>query len=333
MSEAIDKQKQDSMRITSPFGAESTALEVIRGVDLGGKSAVVTGGASGIGVETARALASAGAQVTIAVRDVEAGARVAKAINEEFGADRVTVGPLELGDLSTVRAFAAAWGDRELHLLINNAGVMACPQGYTKDGFETQIGVNHLGHFLLAHLLLPALRRGAPGRLVSLSSSAHIYSDVHLDDLHYRKRPYKPFESYGQSKTANALFALEFDRRFRNDGLQAFSLMPGVIATPLLRHMTPEIFKEIGAPEMKERDKPESKPSSKTKTPEQGAATSIWAAVGKELEGHGGLYLEDCAQAVGYTPGGPKRGVADYARNPETAKQLWDVSEREVGVA
>ena len=322
-----DVTSQTAPRVTSRFDHTSTAMEVIKGVDLTGKTAIVTGGASGLGVETARALASAGAQVVIAVRDIAAGDKVAKAINAEVGAERVSVEVLELGSLASVRDFARRWGDRPLNLLINNAGVMACPQGYTEDGFETQIGVNHLGHFLLTTLLTPSLEAGAPSRLISVSSSTHQHSDVNFDDPHYRTREYSPFPAYGQSKSANALFAVEYDRRYRDKGVRAFSLMPGVIDTNLGRHVGPELSGRLAAqsaeipPERRIR----------RKNVEQGAATTIWAATAPELEGHGGLYLEHCNQALPHADTLPLgEGVKPHALNPDSAARLWTWSEAQV---
>ena len=304
-------------RITSRFGQKSTALEVVDSIDLTGRTAIVTGGASGIGIETARALARAGASVTLAVRDLAAGARVAAEINGETGAERVSVDALELGSLASVRAFAARWGDRPVSLLINNAGVMACPQGYTEDGFETQFGVNHLGHFLLTELLVPALEKGAPARVIAVSSSAHGMSDVDFDDPDFRHRPYDAFKSYGQSKTANALFAVEFDRRYRDRGIRAFSLMPGVIHTNLGRHVPGSDWSAI---------------EHLVKTVEQGASTSVWAATAPELEGQGGLYLENCARAEPFVRGMPRgMGVMAYALDPDAARRLWTLSEEKVG--
>lgn len=305
-------------RITSRFGAGSTALEVIAGSDLSGRNAIVTGGASGIGVETARALASAGANVLLAVRDLQAGDRVAAEINAGVGAERVTVDQLELGSLASVRAFAARWGDHPLSLLINNAGVMACPQGTTEDGFETQFGVNHLGHFLLSLLLVPALEKGAPSRVVSLASSAHGMGNIDFDDPDFRHRPYEAFQAYGQSKTANILFALEFDRRYAARGIRAFSLMPGVIHTRLGRHIPGEDWSSI---------------AHLSKTVEQGASTTIWAATSPDLDGRGGLYLENCAQAEPFARGMPRgTGVMPYALDPQAARRLWALSEEKVGL-
>lgn len=313
----------ETARVTSGRDRNATALDMITGIDLSGRTAIVTGGASGIGIETVRALAHAGADVTIAARNEAAAREVAEQINGEVGAQRVSWDFLELGDLSSVRAFAERWGDRPLSILVNNAGVMACPLGRTKDGFETQFGTNHLGHFLLARLLVPALEKGAPSRLVSLSSAGHMYSPIVFDDPNYEHRAYRPFEAYGQAKTANALFAVEFDRRHRDKGIRAFSVMPGVINTNLGRHMTPELREELGI-----------KPGSKTglesmyKTAAQGASTSVWAAASPDLDGTGGLYLEDNAQAVPWSKGLPRgTGVMPHALDPDAATRLWDLSE------
>lgn len=317
----------ETARVTSRFDRNATALDMVEGIDLSGRNVIVTGGASGIGIETVRALAHAGAHVTIAARNAEAARAVAEEINGEIAAERVAWDILELGDLSSVRAFAARWGDRPLSILVNNAGVMACPLGRTKDGFETQFGTNHLGHFLLSTLLLPALRNGAPARLVSLSSAGHMSSPIDFDDPNFHGRDYHPFRAYGQAKTANALFAVEFDRRHRDEGIRAFSVMPGVINTNLNRHMTAELRQELGI-----------QPGAKTgleamyKSPAQGASTSVWAAVSDDLDGHGGLYLEDNAEAVPWSKGLPRGvGVMPHARDPEAARRLWDLSETLVG--
>jgi NAD(P)-dependent dehydrogenase (short-subunit alcohol dehydrogenase family) len=312
-------------RITSRFDAKTTALEVVAGIDLSGRSAIVTGGASGIGVETVRALASAGAQVTIAARNLQAAAAVAGMINGELGAARVSFDALELGDLASVREFARRWSEKPLSLLINNAGVMACPLGRTKDNFEIQFGTNHLGHFLLATLLVPALEAGAPSRLISLSSSGHMSSAIDFEDPNYLQRSYHPFKAYGQSKTANALFAVEYDRRHRERGVRAFSVMPGVIETHLGRHMTPELMAELG---LKPPGRGEDNLRLLRKSAAQGAATSVWAATAPELAGVGGLYLEDCAEALPFSRDLPRgKGVMPHALDPQSARRLWDLSE------
>src|ERR1700754_1400178 len=222
-------------RITTPFTRESSAAEVIEGVDLTGRRAVVTGGASGIGVETVRALAAAGAEVTLAARNTAAGERVAAGIIESTGNNHVFVAPIELADRASVRAFAASW-DGPLHILVNNAGVMAEPLTRTPEGWEHQFATNHLGHFGLALGLYDALAAAGDARVVSVSSSAHLRSDVHFDDIQFDHRPYDPWSAYGQSKTANVLFAVEAAKRWASDGIIANAVMPGGIRTALQRH-------------------------------------------------------------------------------------------------
>ncbi len=317
-------------RITSRFGAQSTAREVAAGHDLAGETAIITGGASGIGVETARALAQAGAEAVLAVRDPGAGERAAEDIKRSVAGGRVSAARLDLADLASVRAFAEAWGERPLAILVNNAGVMACPLTYTADDLEMQIGANHFGHYLLSVLLAPALiagaeRRGRPSRVVALSSIGHRRSAVHFDDPHYRRRPYDKWEAYGQSKSANALFAVAFHDRFKDLGVTANSVMPGGIMTPLQRHLTREEM--IGFGWMDESGQV----NSRFKSPEQGAATSVWAALGPELEGVGGLYLEDCAEALPWSRETPFAGVMPHALDPESAERLWALSEATTG--
>lgn len=317
-------------RITSPFGMFSSAREVVAGHDLTGRTAIVTGAATGIGIETARALAEAGADVVIAARKPDL-AREAIADIDRSAPGRTRFEMLDLSDLASIRAFAERWGGKPLHILINNAAVMACPLDRTKDGFEMQIGTNHFGHFLLGVLLAPALEAGAKqagraSRLVSLSSIGHRRSDINWDDPHYRTRPYDKWESYGQAKTANALFAVGFHKRFRDRGVTANAVMPGGIMTPLQRHLPHEEMVALGW-----IDEATGKIRDGFKTPEQGASTSVWAAVGPELEGVGGLYLEDCAQAEPWTKDMPWKGVLPHALDPESADRLWAMSRDTVG--
>ncbi|WP_333585393.1 oxidoreductase [Phenylobacterium sp.] len=315
----------------SRYGAFTPARIVAADHDLGGRNIIVTGGASGIGLETARALAGAGADVMLAVRDRAAGERAAVAINESIGADRVVAGTLDLASLSSVAAFVDAWGERPLDVLINNAGVMACPLDYTSDDLEMQIGVNHFGHFLLslglARALMNAAEEDRAARVVALSSIGHRRSPIHFDDIHYRQRPYDKWEAYGQSKTANALFAVGFDARFAEHGVNANAVMPGGIMTPLQRHLTQDEMSALGWIDA------EGKVREGFKTPEQGASTSVWAAVADELEGEGGLYLEDCSVALPWTPEKPHQGVMDHAQDPEAADRLWTISEQTVGAS
>ncbi|MDT5025228.1 MAG: hypothetical protein QOE61_1654 [Micromonosporaceae bacterium] len=305
-----------STPITTPFTAESTATEVVDGIDLGGRRVIVTGGASGIGIETARALAGAGAEVTLAVRNVEAGQRTAEDIVATTGNKQVLVAPVDLADQASVASFVAAW-DGPLHILVNNAGVMASPLMRTSEGWEMQFATNHLGHFALATGLQGALAGARGARVVSVSSSAHLRSPVVFEDIHFREREYEPWAAYGQSKTANVLFAVEATKRWADDGITVNSLMPGGIRTNLQRYVTDEDLARMRAQ------------SGSTvvawKTPEQGAATSVLVATSPLLEGVGGRYFEDCNEAGRNEPG-TRRGVAAYALDPEAAARLWQVS-------
>ena len=305
------------------LGAGTTAAEVIDGVDLHGRRAVVTGASSGIGVETARALASAGADVTLAVRDIEAGARVAARLEKELPPEsgQLTVGRLDLSDRSTVAAFVAGWNG-PLHILVGNAGVMALPElTRTPDGRETQFAVNHLGHFALAVGLRPALAAAQGARVVSVSSIGHLFSPVVFDDLDYRFRPYDPWTSYGQSKTANVLFAVGAAGRWADDGITANALMPGNVGdTSLARHLDPQQL--AGFIEATGLALPPQK------NVEQGAATSVLLAASPTVEGITGRYFEDCARAEPVAQrAGAVAGVAPYALDPENAARLWAVSE------
>lgn len=310
-------------RVTSPFGWSSTAEEVSEGHDLAGKRAIVTGATAGLGVETARVLALRGAEVVLAVRDIGAAEPVRTMIEEAGG--KASISALDLSDLRSVEAFAARESDAPLHLLINNAGIMACPLAFTAQGFESQVGVNHLGHFHLAVLLLPALRAAGAARVVSVSSTGHHWSAFDFDDPNFERGDYDPLRAYGRAKTANALFAVEFDRRFRDEGIRCFSLMPGGIQTSLGRYMTDDIRKRIGVD-------PEAAKKVRWKTVEQGSATTIWAALGTELDGAGGLYLEDCNEAVPWEEG-MIRGVKPWAVDPVAAARLWDWSEAAIAAA
>jgi NAD(P)-dependent dehydrogenase (short-subunit alcohol dehydrogenase family) len=312
--------------ISTPFGFESTAAEVAAGIDLSGRRAVVTGGASGIGVETARALAGTGAEVTLAVRDARAGERTAAAIKATTGNDAVHVAPLDLADRASVRAFTDAWSG-PLHVLVNNAGVMALPDlQHDADGWELQFATNHLGHFQLALGLHDALAADGAARIVSVSSGAHLRSPVVFDDVNFEHRPYEPMLAYGQSKTANVLFAVAATARWSGDGITANALMPGGIATNLQRHMPRDYI---------ERAIADSHGRLKLKTVEQGAATSVLLATSPVLEGIGGRYFEDCNEAPvtddTEEAAALRRGVARYALDPDNADRLWELSLRAVG--
>lgn len=307
----------DQDLLTTPFDAETTALEVVEGVDLSGKRAVVTGGASGIGVETVRALAQAGAAVTIAARKLDAAEVVAADVRASTGND-VAVAALELTDRASIDAFARSW-EGSLDILVDNAGVMALQElTLGPAGHEMQFETNHLGHFRLAIGLHESLA-AAPGgaRLVSLSSRAHLHSPVVFDDIDFAFRPYTPESAYAQSKTANVLFAVEAARRWADDGIVANAVHPGpILETGLARHIDPELLKSLvdsGAYTFK--------------TTEQGAATSVLAAASPLLDGVTGIYLEDCnrAQLVNRAPEGTGGGVAPYALDDANAQRLWDL--------
>jgi NAD(P)-dependent dehydrogenase (short-subunit alcohol dehydrogenase family) len=302
--------------IATPFGATSTAQEVLSGVDLAGRRAIVTGGASGIGLETARALATAGAQVTLAVRNLDAGETAATDIRSASGNDTVAVLPLDLADQASIRAFVSDWTG-PLHVLVDNAGVMAPPETRTAEGWELQFATNHLGHFALTTGLHGALAV-AGARVVVVSSVGHVNADVDFDDINFERRPYDAFEAYGQSKTANVLFAVEAARRWAGDGIAVNALNPGrITGTNLSRH----IAGVLAAPA---RFDPASTDVSYKDTA-QGAATSALLAASPLVEGVTGRYFEDCNEAVRYVRG-VRRGVASWALDPEHAARLWQVS-------
>ena len=305
-------------RFTTPYGFHTTADEVLHGVDLTGKRAIVTGGASGVGVETARALAGAGAEVTLAVRNVEAGNRVAREITAKTGNPQVTAAPLELTDRASVASFADAW-QGPLHMLVINAGIMALPELHcTPEGWELQFATNYLGHFNLTRRLHRALAQAGGARVVSLSSSGHLFSPVVFEDIHFERRPYEEWAAYGQSKTGNALLAVGAAGRWADDGITANAVMPGGIRTGLQRHqegtMTPEIKEAFD--------------NYHWKTVEEGAATSVLAAASPLLEGVTGRYFEDCNEAeINDNPGpGSDSGVQPYALDAGNAERLWDVA-------
>jgi NAD(P)-dependent dehydrogenase (short-subunit alcohol dehydrogenase family) len=305
-------------RITTRFGAASTAADVIAGVDLSGRRAVVTGASSGIGQETARALASAGAEVTLAVRNLESGRSAAAAITESTGSEKVHVAPLELADRRSVRAFAATWQGL-LHILVNNAGIMATPEQHTAEGWEMQFATNHLGHFGLTTGLHAALAAAEGARVVNVSSVGHVNGEVIFDDPNFERHPYNAWVAYSQSKTANVLFTVALARRWAVDGITANALNPGRIAsTGLIRHVdmtaaVPHSFDAAGTTGVSVKDIP------------QGAATSVLLAASPLVEGVTGKYFEDCQEAEPFTPG-VRRGVAGYALDPRQAARLWQLS-------
>ena len=313
---------RDQVPLGSGFHAKSTAKEVVAGVDLSGKHAIVTGGYSGIGLETVRALAEAGAQVTVPARRPDV-ARDALA-----GIRGVTVAGMDLADPASVRRFAEAYAAAtpKLHLLINNAGIMACPLARVGNGWESQFGTNHLGHFALYQGVLPLLRAAGGARVVALSSTGHTLSDVIWEDPNYQSRKYDKWEAYGQSKSSNALFALGVDLRERGNGIRAFSVHPGGIFTNLQRHLPDEEMVVLG---WKNPDGtlPERVKAS-FKTPEQGASTTVWAATSPKLDGKGGVYCEDCDIAKAATPESQRYEHArDWISDDARAEKLWAMSD------
>jgi NAD(P)-dependent dehydrogenase (short-subunit alcohol dehydrogenase family) len=299
-----------SQRVQTPFTRTSTASEVIDDVDLTGKTAIVTGAGSGLGIETARALASAGAEVTLAVRRPQAAAGIAAGIVRETGNTAVSVTALDLADQDSVLAFTTAW-NRPLHILVNNAGIMALPElERTREGWEMQFATNFMGHFALTVGLHGPLAAANGARIVSLSSSGNLFSPVVFDDLHFDFRPYDPLVAYCQSKTADALLAVEATRRWSGEGIYANALNPGAIATGLQKHTG-----DLKTPKDLQRTIP------------QGAATSVLLAASPLLDKVGGRYFEDCNEAATVTRRpADYAGVAWYALDPANAERLWDTA-------
>ena len=314
------------------FGAESTTDEVLEGVDLRGKRILVTGVSAGLGVETARALAAHGALVVGAARDLDK----AKGATEAVRAQAANGGGLELveldlASLASVRKCADGLvaAGKPFDVVIANAGVMACPKGVTSDGFETQFGTNHLGHFVFVNRIASLIKKSG-GRLVNLSSAGHRFSDVDLNDPGFEHTPYTEFGAYGRSKTANILFTVEFDRRHKARGVRAAAVHPGVIQTELGRHMTPQIIEQLMA-SINASQQAESAPAFSFKSIPQGSATSVWSAIVAPAEAVGGQYCEDCHVAELQDNPDARSGVRGYALDPEHAKALWAKSEEMVG--
>jgi NAD(P)-dependent dehydrogenase (short-subunit alcohol dehydrogenase family) len=318
------------------FGATSTTEEVLSGIDLRGKRILVTGVSAGLGIETARSLAAHGADVIGAARDLKKAAAATAQVQKDAAANggSLELIALDLGDLKSVRACAdqlLAKG-QFLDVIIANAGVMATPYGRTVDGFETQFGTNHLGHFVFINRIAPLLRKGS--RVINLSSAGHRFSNVNLDDPNFERTEYEPFVAYGRSKTANILFSLAFDRRHRGRGVRAAAVHPGVIQTELGRHIDPARMQALIDQISKERAAQGKEPF-QWKTVPQGAATSVWAAVVADAEDVGGRYCENChvAQILpdGVTMAPGSEGVHTYALDPGNAEALWKKSEEMVG--
>lgn len=315
----------DQQPVASPFGFASTAADVVADIDLTGKTVLITGGYSGIGLETANALAGRGAKIILPVRRSYL---IANGI-EGLAAQDAHILYMDLADPASVRACAAEVRGltQSLDILINNAGIMAAPEQYTPQGYELQFATNHLGHFLLTALLMPLLLQANGGaRVVSLASTGHKVSPVVFDDIHFKNRPYDKWLAYGQAKTANALFAVGLSKRFKNQGVEAFSVHPGGIMSNLQRDMAQE---ELVAMGWVSKDGEVAKGF---KTPAQGAATTTWAATSPLLKGKGGVYCEDCNIAVADSKSRIS-GVNDYAVDETAADRLWEISEQMVGEA
>jgi NAD(P)-dependent dehydrogenase (short-subunit alcohol dehydrogenase family) len=305
-------------KIGSGFGHDSTADDVLAGIDLTGKLAIVTGGYSGLGLETAKALAKAGAHVVVPARRPDVAREALDGIAE--------VDELDLGDLESVRAFAERFlaSGRSVDIVIDNAAIMASPETRVGPGWEAQFATNHLGHFALVNRLWPAIAADGGGRVVSVSSTGHRRSDIRWDDLEFRQG-YDKWQAYGQAKTANVLFAVQLDAVGKDSGVRAFALHPGGILTPLQRHLTREEMVGYGW-----IDKDGNPVGAGFKTPEQGAATQVWAATSPQLAGMGGVFCEDCDIAEVSTDDSP--GVRPYAIDPTSAARLWTVSAELTGV-
>ncbi len=301
-----------------PLDETTTAGEVMAGIDLSGRTAIVTGASTGIGLETAANLAAAGARVIVGVRNAEKGKATVATLSDRVDGAVVEFGVIDLTSFASIRTFAEEFRGRNdpLHLLINNAGVMNTPFEHTVEGYELQFGTNHLGHFLLTNLLAPAVLAGAPARVVNLSSGGHRSSDILWDDPNFERHPYDKMTAYGQSKTANILFSVELDRRLADRGVHAYAVHPGLINTELGRYMSSEDYEALLA-RLKESGRVMPPP----KTIAAGAATSLWAATAAELADRGGIYLEDCHVSE----------ALPYATDADAAKRLWALSEEFVG--
>lgn len=311
----------------SGFGWGSTTDEVLAGVDLSGRTVFITGANSGLGQETARAMAARGAEVIMAGRDQAKLDEAVAAIHAEHPKAQLETITVDLTSLENIRAATSRARQRfqKIDILINNAGVMATPFQHTHDGFEMQIGTNHFGHFALTGELFPLIERGHLKRIVNLSSRGHHFAPVDFDDPHFQHRPYDPWISYGHSKTANVLFSVGLDARYSVLGIHAYAVHPGGIQTNLGRHMTEEMREALMA-RVTSRDT-----GFQWKTIPQGAATSCWAATAEELEGKGGVYCEDCHVAE-VDDESSTGGVRSYAVNSSYADRLWAMSEDATGV-
>ncbi|MEL6341892.1 MAG: oxidoreductase [Myxococcota bacterium] len=316
---------QDQQPVNSGFEARTDGADVIREIALAGKTAIVTGGYSGIGVETVRALAAKGVTVIVPARNAEKAKTTLAGIEGD-----VRIDALDLADLGTVRSFTQRMvADLDkLDMLINNAGIMACPEARVGPGWESQFGVNHMGHFALSVGLMPLLEKTPGARVVALSSTAHKLTAIRWDDIHYTTTEYNKWQAYGQAKTANALFANALSRRMSAAGGHAFSVHPGGIFTPLQRHLPKEEMIALGW--LNEDGEPSELAKQGFKTPAQGCSTTLWAATSAQLDGVVGVYCEDCDIAAPTDPESPYaryRGVNAWACDDEQAERLWTISE------
>jgi NAD(P)-dependent dehydrogenase (short-subunit alcohol dehydrogenase family) len=309
------------------LGKHSTASEVVQGIDLSGMEIVVTGGAAGLGLETSLALAETGARVTLAVRNCEQGLEVQQIIQSAIPYARVAVAELDLNDIPCIKRFCDNWEDQglPLNILINNAAIMACPLSRNSYGWEQQFATNHMGHFALTTSLMPALQRAAAesgeARVISLSSIGHKRATVDFSDIHFQHRTYDKWVAYGQAKSANALFSRGLDNLFNAHGISANAVNPGAILTGLQKSLTREEMTAMGW------FKPDGNVLDIFKSPEQGAATTVWAATARELQGKGGLYLEDCQVGTLAGPDNRTSGYAPHIMDDEAASRLWSVSQ------
>src|SRR5271156_4149056 len=313
------------------FGAESTTDQVLEGVNLSGKRILVTGASAGLGVETARTLAAHGATVVGAARDLDKAKQATEIVRKDAkNGGSIELVQLDLASLKSVRACADALvkAGKPFDVVICNAGVMACPKGTTSDGFETQFGTNHLGHFVLVNRIASLMKKGS--RLVNLSSAGHRFSDVDINDPNFEHTPYTEFGAYGRSKTANILFAVEFDRRHKGNGVRATAVHPGGIQTELGRHLSPEAIKQL-IDGINASNLAAGAPVFSWKTIPQGAATSVWSGIVASADEVGGRYCEDCHVAEVVEGDGLRGGVRAYALDPDHAKALWAKSEQMVG--
>lgn len=316
----------------SGFGATTTADEVLEGKDLSSKTVLITGGSSGLGQESARAMAAKGAHIVITARNPAQMDEAVAAIKTEVPDAQLETLTCDLASLESIKAAGTQANERfdKIDILINNAGVMACPKMQTADGFEMQFGTNHLGHFALTKHLLPLVEAGADKRIVNLSSRGHQFAPTHLDDPNFETSEYSPWESYGRSKTANILFTKGLEDRFADKGIHAYAVHPGGIQTNLGRHLTPKDIETLMERMKAQADEKGS--ANAFKSIPQGAATQVWAATAPELEGQGGVYCEDC-HVASVDDVSNAYGVRSYALDGASADRLWALSEEMTGEA